>query len=115
MEKQTIYIGIAAVIIIIIAAFFILTNEKSKFIGSWQYSEGGTITFNNDNTATIDGDIIGTLILVDLTGTINYEIANQQVTFTAGSVSITLDYTFQNSNTLILINGAGNSITLTKI
>jgi hypothetical protein len=115
MKKQTIYYGIAAVIIIIIiiAAFFILTNEKGKFIGTWQYSASGTITFNNDNTAIIDN--IGLLGLTEFIGSVNYEVGNNQVTFTSGSVSVSLDYNFYDSNTLVLTNYAGDSITLTKV
>ena len=43
---------------IVILLFIIILScgcldEKSKFIGTWQYSEGGTMTFNNDNTVVI--------------------------------------------------------------
>jgi len=88
-------------------------NEQGKFIGTWQYSASGTITFNNDNTATIDN--IGLLGLTVFIGTITYEIGNNQVTFTSGSVSVSLDYNFPDSNTLVLTNNAVDSITLTKV
>lgn len=88
-------------------------NEQGKFIGTWQYSASGTITFNKDNTAIIDN--IGLLGLTEFIGSVAYEIGNNQVTFTSGSVSISLDYNFQDSNTLILTSNAGDSITLTKV
>jgi len=28
-------------------------DEKSKFVGTWQFSEDGTVIFNNDGTAVI--------------------------------------------------------------
>ena len=108
-------IGITVLIVIIIltVAFFILTNEKSKFIGTWQYSIGGTITFNNDNSVIINN--IGPLGLTELIGSITYKIDNNKVTFTTGSVAIMLNYSFLDSNTMILTNNAGDSITLVKL
>lgn len=118
MNKKLVIIEIVAIIIVLIlvvVGISIIFNEKGKFIGTWQYVEGGTITLNSDDTAVIDRAIIGPFRFTDLIGTINYEIANQQVTFTAGSVSIALGYSFQDSNTLVLTNSAGDSIVLTKI
>lgn len=115
MKKQTIIIGLAGliIIIIIIAGFLILTNEKDKFIGTWQYSIGGTITFNIDDSVFVNN--IGPLGLTELIGTITYKIDNNQVTFTSGSVSIMFNYNFVDSNTLILTNIAGDTFTLEKV
>jgi len=115
MDKKTIIIGVLIIILIILLAlvFMAIFDEKRKFIGAWSYSAGGTITFNDDNTVVINN--IGPLGLTELVGGVTYQIANNQVTFTAGSVSITLDYNFQDSSTLILTGSSGNSITLTKV
>ena len=87
-------------------------NEKSKFIGTWQYSEGGTMTFNNDNTVVINN--IGPLGNLELTEVFDYNIANNQITFSSGSVGVTLNYSFPDSNTLISSNDAGLLINLVK-
>ena len=115
MKKQTKYdiLAIVVIIIIVAASFYIFTNEKQKFIGTWRYSTNGTITFYDDNSATINN--IGLLGLTQFIGTITYEIKNNQVIFTSGSISLNLNYNFQDSNTLILSDSSGNSITLTKI
>lgn len=108
------------IIIIIVASFFILTNEKGKFIGTWQNGTEGSITFNSDNTAIIDGvrDPFG--FFSELNGTVNYNIANQQVTFTNGNVSVTLGYKFQDKNTYqneieLHLSNKGYEIFLTKV
>jgi hypothetical protein len=88
-------------------------DEKSKFIGTWQFSEGGTIVFNNDGSVVITD--ISPLRDLSLIGTFTYTIANQQVTFSGGSIGVTLSYSFPNDNTLILSNDAGLSLTLTKV
>jgi hypothetical protein len=88
-------------------------DEKSKFVGSWQTTDGlTTITFSNDNTATITGS--GPFGIVGLTGTFNYSIANQKVTFSAGSLGVTLNYSFPSSTQLVLSNDQGASIILNK-
>ncbi|HVQ00622.1 MAG TPA: hypothetical protein VMT57_03825 [Candidatus Thermoplasmatota archaeon] len=88
-------------------------DEKSKFIGTWQTADGLTaITFNNDNTATITGS--GPLGIVGLTGTFNFSVANQKVTFSAGSLGFTLNYSFPSSTQMILSNDQGASIVLNK-
>jgi hypothetical protein len=89
-------------------------DEKSKFIGSWQTADGlTTITFKNDNTATVTGS--GPLGIVGLTGTFNYSIANQKITFSSGSFGITLNYSFPSSSQLILSNDQGASVVLNKM
>jgi hypothetical protein len=102
---------------IVILLFIIILScgcldEKSKFIGTWQYSEGGTMTFNNDNTVVINN--IGPLGNLELTGVFDYNIANNQITFSSGSIGVTLNYSFPDSNTLIVSNDAGLSINLVK-
>jgi len=88
-------------------------DEKSKFIGSWQTADGfTTFTFNNGNTVTIAGT--GPFGMASLIGTFNYSIANQQVTFSAGSLGVTLNYSFPSSTKLILSNEQGASIVLNK-
>jgi hypothetical protein len=88
-------------------------DEKSKFIGSWQTADGLTrFTFNNGNTVTIAGS--GPLGIGALVGTFNYSIANQKVTFSAGSIGVTLNYSFPSSTKLILSNDQGASIILNK-
>ena len=113
--KNKILIGvIITIIVIIVAAIGLATvlDEKSKFIGTWQYSEGGTMTFNNDNTVVINN--IGPLGNLELTGVFDYNIANNQITFSSGSIGVTLNYSFPDSNTLIVSNDAGLSINLVK-
>jgi len=109
-------IAIIVIVIIIAVGLSILLDEKNKFVGTWQYSTGeslGTITFNNDNTVNIND--IGPLADLELTGVFDYSIANNQVSFTSsGSFGVTLNYSFPDSNTLILSNDAGLSITLIK-
>lgn len=88
-------------------------DEKSKFNGTWRYSQGGTVTFNEDNTVNIDNVV--PLTDLKLIGIVDYNIANGQITFSSGSIGVTLDYSFPDSNTLILSNDAGMSITLKKV
>jgi hypothetical protein len=114
--KNKILIGtVIAIIVIILAVIGIamVLDEKGKFIGTWQYSDGGTITFHNDNTVNIDN--IGPLGEIELIGVYDYSITNNQITFTSGSIGVTLNYRFSDVNTLILSNDAGLSITLNKI
>lgn len=88
-------------------------DEKSKFVGTWSFSEGGTIVFNNDGTAVITD--IGPLADLAVIGSVTYTLANQQITFSVGSVGVTLDYNFPDSNNLILSNNAGLSLALVKV
>ena len=95
---------------------FVLTgcmDEKSKFIGTWKYSDSGTITFNNDNTVNIDN--VGPLVNLELIGVVDFNIANEKITFNSGSIGVTLNYDFPDTDTLILSDGAGLSLTLTKM
>ena len=115
MKNKILISVIIAIIIIIVAAIGLtmVLDEKGKFVGTWQYSAGGTIAFNNDNTVNIDN--IGPLGDLELIGVFDYSIANNHITFTSGSLGVTLNYSFSDSNTLTLSNDAGLSITLTKL
>lgn len=111
MKKQLMFIGILGVPLIILLSGCM--SEQSKFIGTWQTQDGATsITFNNDNTAIIVGT--GPLGLVALIGTFNYTLANQEITFSRGSLGITVQYSFPQSNELVLSNDQGTSIILMK-
>ena len=100
-------------LLILVSGLSGCVDEKSKFIGSWQTADGlTTFTFNNDNTVTIAGS--GPLGIGALVGTFNYSIANQKVTFSAGSFGVTLNYSFPKSTQLILSNDQGASIILNK-
>jgi hypothetical protein len=88
-------------------------DEKSKFIGTWQSADGHTtITFNTEDTAVIVGT--GPFGMAGLVGTFNYSVANQKITFSSGSIGETLNYSFPQSNQLILSSDAGVSLVLTK-
>ena len=54
-------------------------DEKSKFVGTWSFSEGGTMVFNNDGTAVITD--IGPLANLALIGSVTYTLANQKLRF----------------------------------
>jgi hypothetical protein len=87
-------------------------DEKSKFLGTWQTTEGTTFTFANDNTVTITGT--GPFGMAALIGTFNYSLASQKVTISAGSLGITLNYSFPSSTQLNLSNDQGTTIVLNK-
>lgn len=110
MEKKHILIGTLLIFGIIFLSGCV--DEKSKFIGTWTFSEGGTIVFNNDGTAVITD--IGPLAALAVSGSVNYVLANQKITFSVGSVGVTLDYSFPDSNTLMLTNSLGVSLSLVK-
>jgi hypothetical protein len=100
-------------LLILVSGLSGCVDEKSKFIGSWQTADGlTTFTFNNGNTVTIAGT--GPFGITALVGTFNYSIANQKVTFSAGSLGVTMNYSFPSSTQLILSNDQGASIVLNK-
>ena len=115
MKNKILIGGMIIIIIIIIVAIglFMVLDEKGKFIGTWKYSTGGTITFNNNHTVNIDN--IGPLGDLELIGVFDYYIADNQIMFNSDSLGVTLNYSFSDSNTLVLSNGVGLSITLTRI
>ncbi len=99
--------------IIFVGCFSGCIDEKSKFIGTWTNQEGTTtMTFDAYSHVTITGT--GPLGMVGLIGTFNYSVANQQITFSAGDIGITLNYSFPQSNELILSNNQGVSVIFTK-
>jgi hypothetical protein len=110
--KSAIVIGILAVVLI--SCFSGCVDEKSKFIGTWQTQDGSTtMTFDTSNIVMISGS--GPLGMVSLIGEFNYSLANQKITFSAGDIGITLNYSFPQSNQLILSNDQGVSVILTKM
>ena len=109
MKKFFIVIGILAVLCI--SCLSGCLDEKSKFIGTWQnQAVGTTMTFDSKNKVTITG-----LGFVSLSGTYDYTIANQKITFSSGDIGVTLNYSFPESNQLIISNNQGASLLLTKI
>jgi hypothetical protein len=111
MKKELFILGTILMIFTIVLSGCV--DEKSKFIGSWETAGGGTLTFYNNNTVVITD--VGMFGFVELSGIITYSIANQQITFSAISVGKTLNYSFPDSNTLILSNDQGLSLTFTKM
>jgi hypothetical protein len=111
-QKQLILVGIMLVTLTTISLSGCL-DEKSKFIGTWRTAGGETTITFNSNTATIVGT--GPLVLASLTGSFNYTIANNKITFSSGgTLGITLNYSFSGS-TLVISNDVGNSVIFTKV
>jgi hypothetical protein len=102
-----------AFLVILVTVMSGCVDEKSKFIGTWKTAGGETtITFNSD-TATIVGT--GPLGVASLTGSFNYTIANNKITFSSGgTLGVTLNYSFSGS-TLVISNDTGNSAIFTKV
>jgi hypothetical protein len=110
--KSLIVVGILGVVLV--SCFSGCIDEKSKFIGTWQTQDGSTtMTFDASNIVMISGS--GPLGMVSLIGEFNYSLANQKITFSSGDIGITLNYSFPQSNQLILSNDQGVSIILTKM
>jgi hypothetical protein len=111
MKKLVIIIGMLAVLCV--GCLSGCLDEKSKFIGTWQNQDGSaSMTFDSNNRVTISGS--GPLGFLSLTGTYDYSIANQKITFSSGDTGITLNYSFPSSNQMILSNDQGASLVLTK-
>jgi hypothetical protein len=111
MKKLLIVTGI--ILVLGLCSLSGCLDEKGKFMGTWQTQDGKTLmTFDSDNTVTISGT--GPLGLVALIGTFNYSLANQRITFSSGDLGFTLDYSFPESDQLILSNDQGASLILTK-
>ncbi len=90
-------------------------SDKDKLIGTWQFSEGGTITFYSNNTVSIQD--IRPLVAIQLNGIFSYSLADHNITFTSHGnpvgITLTFTYTFTNDTTLILQNSV--TLTLTKV
>ena len=88
-------------------------DEKSKFIGTWQYQDGSmSMTFDSNDKVTITGS--GPLGFFSLTGVYDYSIANQKITFLSGDTGVTVSYSFPASDQLLLSNDQGASFILVK-
>jgi hypothetical protein len=109
MKKVFILLGIFA--IIWVSSLSGCLDEKSKFIGTWQ-SSSISMTFDSNNKVTITGS--GLLGFASLTGTFNYSLANQKITFSSGDFGKTFNYSFPESNQLIISDESGASLLLTK-
>jgi hypothetical protein len=111
MKKLVILVGILAMLCV--SCLSGCMDEKSKFIGTWQNQDGSTtMTFDSNNKVTISGS--GPLGIVSLTGTYDYSVADQKITFSSGDLGFTMNYSFPESNQLILSNDQGASLLLTK-
>jgi hypothetical protein len=110
MKKQLLFVGILLIVGTLLLSGCV--DEENKFVGTWSYSFGGTITFNNDGTAVITD--IGPLAELAVVGSVTYTINGQKIMFSVGSVGVTLDYSFSDSNTLVLSNNQGLSLILVK-
>jgi hypothetical protein len=107
-------------VLILISVLFSLSltgclSDKDRLVGTWQYSEGGTITFYGNNTVTIQN--IGPLVAVSLNGVFTYSLTDHNITFASrGSTGITFTfaYSFPNDTTLILTR-SNTQLTLTKV
>jgi hypothetical protein len=112
-KMKKFFIGIGVLAMICLSCLSGCLDEKSKFIGTWENQDGSTsMTFDSNNKVTIGGS--GPLGIISLTGTYDYSIANQKITFSSGDTGFTLNYSFPESNQLILSNDQGASLVLTK-
>jgi hypothetical protein len=113
-QKQFAVVGIMLVMLITISlSGCINAVDKSKFIGTWKTSGGGSMTFTSDDKVTATGQLGD----ISLSGTYTWAVSGEKITFTSesgGSVGMTYDYRFPTSNQLIFTGSSGGSITLTK-
>ena len=111
VKKQVAILGVFFVVLV--AGLSGCVDEKSKFIGTWRTAGGETTLTFDSNIATIVGT--GPLGVASLTGSFNYTIANNKITFSSGgTLGITMNYSFSGS-TLVLSNNAGDSVIFTKV
>jgi hypothetical protein len=88
-------------------------DERSKFIGTWENQDGGiSMTFDSNSKVTITGS--GPFGFFSLAGAYDYTVADQKITFLSGGTGITLNYSFPESNQLILSNDQGVSFVFIK-
>lgn len=109
MKKILVILGI--IIVLWFSSLSGCLDEKSKFIGTWQ-SSSISMTFDSNNKVTITGS--GLLGIASLTGTFNYSVADQKITFSSGDFGRTFNYSFSDSNQLIISDDSGASLLLTK-
>ncbi len=111
VKKQVAILAVFLMAMIVVMSGCV--DEKSKFIGMWKTASGDTTLTFGTNTVTIAGT--GPLGIASLTGSFNYTIADNKITFSyGGTLGITLNYSFSGS-TLIFSNGAGDSVIFTKV
>ena len=111
VKKKVAILGVF--LVVLVAGLSGCVDEKSKFIGTWRTTGGETTLTFDSNTATFVGT--GPLGVASLTGSFNYTIANNKITFSSGgTLGITLNYSFSGS-TLVLSNNAGDSVIFTKV
>jgi hypothetical protein len=111
VKKQVAILGVF--LVVMVAGLSGCVDEKSKFIGTWKTAGGETTLSFDSDTATFVGT--GPLGVASLTGSFNYTIANNQITFSSGgTLGITLNYSFSGS-TLVISNDAGDSVIFTKV
>ena len=113
--KNKILIGsIISIIVIIFVAvgLSMVLDEKSKFIGTWEYEGGGIITFYEDDTAIFVE--ISPLKEIGLNGVFNYAIENDQIKFSSPSNDFVINFhfNFPDSKTLELSTNDGFLISL---
>lgn len=90
-------------------------SDKDRLIGTWQYAQGGTITFFQNNTVTVTN--FGQILEVQLNGVFTYSISDHNITFASrGQTGITFSfrYSFPNDKTLVLTR-SNTQLTLAKI
>ena len=107
MKKLVISLGILS--LLFVSCLSGCLDEKSKFIGTWRnQDESISMTFDSNNKVTITGS------LVTLTGILDYSVADQKITFSSGDIGKTFNYSFPESNKLIISTDQGFSLILTK-
>jgi hypothetical protein len=111
VKKQVAILGVC--LVVLVAGLSGCVDEKSKFIGTWRTVGGETTLTFDSNIAIIVGT--GPLGVASLTGSFNYTIANNKITFSSGGpLGITMNYSFSDS-TLVISNDAGDSLIFNKV
>lgn len=104
---------ISTILLLLLVGVSGCLNEKSRFLGTWETEDGATsFEFKDDETVIISGT--GPFGMASLIGSFNYTLSDQQITISSGSLGVTLDYRFSESNRLILSNSQGASLILFK-
>jgi hypothetical protein len=84
---------------------------EQKLIGTWSYFEGGQLTFTSEQTAIITD--ISRLQTKNLDGTYDYDINNNELTFSNNTIAVTFNFSF-GTNTLTLTEESGGTLTFNK-